>query len=352
MFEDVEYTAAFIAGLLSFFSPCILPLVPSYFSFITGISMDDLNRTPTAKIRSKVIFSTLAFVLGFSLVFILLGATAAYFSTLLYGAKAYIRIGGGVIIFILGLHLAGIFRIRALEVDKRIHLNRKPVHILGAFFIGMAFGAGWSPCIGPLLSSILILASNQDTVSQGIWLLTIYSAGVAIPFIVLSFAAHLLIGFVRQANKAMRYINIVAGVLLILTGALLITNKLRWLTSWLTFDQAQKKGQDQDQKFLLYFYADWCGYCRKLDKQTFTDPSVAEFINANFIPVRINSDRMPKVAARYGVQGLPDLRFLSADGKNIARWPGYIEADKLLPLLKYIQTDSYLKMGYKEFLAQ
>ena len=122
--------------------------------------------------------------------------------------------------------------------------------------------------------------------------------------------------------------------------------------NWLTFDEAQKKGQDQSQKFFLYFYADWCGYCRKLEQQTFTDKSVADYINANFIPVRINSDRLPKVAARYGVQGFPDLRFLNAKGENIARWPGYIEADKLLPLLKYINTDSYLKMGYSDFLKQ
>ena len=231
MFEDVENTAAFIAGLLSFFSPCILPLVPSYFSFITGVSMDDLNRTPTATIRGKIIISTLAFVLGFSLVFILLGATAAYFSALLYGAKIYIRIAGGVIILILGLHLLGVFRIRALDVEKRIHLTHKPVHILGAFFIGMAFGAGWSPCIGPLLGSILILASNQDTVAQGIWLLALYSAGMALPFMLLSAVAHLLIGFVRRANKAMRYVNVGAGILLIVTGVLLISDKLKWLTN-------------------------------------------------------------------------------------------------------------------------
>ncbi|MFZ1983239.1 MAG: cytochrome c biogenesis protein CcdA [Desulfatitalea sp.] len=230
MFEEVEYSAALIAGVLSFFSPCILPLVPSYFCFITGISMDDLRQPATSAIRRKIILSTLAFVLGFSLVFILLGATAAYFSTLLQGAKLYIRIVGGLLVILLGLHLLGILRIRALDVEKRIHLHQKPVHFLGAFAIGMAFGAGWSPCIGPLLGSILILAGNQDTVAQGVLLLSLYSAGIALPFMILSVAIHFLIGFVRRAAKAIRWINMAAGVLLIITGLLLITDKMGLLT--------------------------------------------------------------------------------------------------------------------------
>ncbi len=122
--------------------------------------------------------------------------------------------------------------------------------------------------------------------------------------------------------------------------------------NWLTFDEAQKKGQGQSQKFLLYFYTDWCGYCRKLDHETFTDKTVADYINSNFIPVRINSEKMPQVAGRYGVGGVPDLRFLTAKGEDIARWPGYIEPDRFLPLLKYIQSDSYQKMSYGEFLKK
>lgn len=229
--EGITYTAAFIAGLVSFFSPCILPLVPSYFSFITGVSLDDMSKAPTSKIRGKIVLSTLLFVLGFSLVFILLGASAAYFSSFFQGAKPYIRVVGGILVLILGLHLLGVFRIRFLEMEKRIHLQEKPVHIFGAFIIGMAFGAGWSPCIGPILGSILILAGNQDTVGQGVWLLAVYSAGVALPFMILSVVVHFLIGFVRRANKALRYINIGAGALLILTGLLLITDKMKMLTA-------------------------------------------------------------------------------------------------------------------------
>jgi cytochrome c-type biogenesis protein len=230
MIEEIKYSAAFLAGLFSFFSPCILPLVPSYFSFITGVSMEDLSRAAETGSRRKVMASTLAFVLGFSLIFIALGATAAYFSVLLQEAKDYIRIAGGVLIIVLGLHLLGILRIRALEHEKRVHLNRKPVHFLGAFLIGMAFAAGWSPCIGPLLGSILILAGNQDTVSQGVWLLTLFSAGVALPFIVLSAAIQFLIRFVRRAARAMRWINMGAGILLIATGLLLVSDRLQLLS--------------------------------------------------------------------------------------------------------------------------
>ena len=230
MFEEVKYSAALIAGLLSFFSPCVIPLVPSYFSFITGISLDELTHASGGQARRKIILSTLAFVFGFSIVFILLGATAAYFSGLLLGAKNYIRIGGGILIILLGLHLMGVFRIRLLDVEKRAHLKKKPMHFFGTVLIGMAFGAGWSPCIGPMLGAILILAGDQDTVYQGIWLLAVYSAGLALPFIALSIGIHFLLGFVRRAARAIRYVNMGAGILLILTGLLLVTDKLRLLS--------------------------------------------------------------------------------------------------------------------------
>jgi cytochrome c-type biogenesis protein len=230
LFEEIAFTAAFTAGLLSFLSPCILPLVPSYFSFITGISVDNLTQTADGASRRKIIMSTSAFVLGFSVIFILLGATAAFFSGLIYEASAYLRIVGGIMIIVLGLHLLGILRIRALNMDKRIHLNKKPVHFVGALVIGMAFAAGWSPCIGPLLGSVLILAANQDTVSQGMGLLTVYSAGLALPFMLLSVGIHYMLRFVRRASKAVRYINMIAGVLLIITGLLLMTDSLSVLS--------------------------------------------------------------------------------------------------------------------------
>ncbi|MBI5062097.1 MAG: thioredoxin family protein [Desulfatitalea sp.] len=120
--------------------------------------------------------------------------------------------------------------------------------------------------------------------------------------------------------------------------------------AWQDYEAAQKSAQGQSRKFLLYFYTDWCGYCRKLEKETFSDKTVADYLNNNFIPVRINSEKMPKLAGRFGVSGVPDLRFVSPKGEDIARWPGYIEASKLLPMLKYIHTESYQTMSYGDFL--
>jgi cytochrome c-type biogenesis protein len=228
--ENVSYPAAFLAGLISFFSPCILPLIPAYFTFITGFSLDELVDDSQQDIRQKVIFSTIFYVTGFSVVFVLLGASASYLGNLLYHYKDFIRIIGGMIIIIFGIHLIGLIRIKFLDIEKRIHLKKRPVHLLGAFLVGIAFGLGWSPCIGPLLGSILVIAGSQETVGQGMVLLGIYSAGLAIPFIILSLFIHLLIRFVQKATRAVRLINTSAGILLIILGLLLVTNKLKLLS--------------------------------------------------------------------------------------------------------------------------
>lgn len=230
MIEDISNSAAIAAGLLSFFSPCILPLVPSYFTFITGLSLEDLTGSQTTAVHRQIILSTMAFVLGFSTVFVFLGASASYLSGLILEAKTFLRIAGGVLIILLGLHLLGILRVRALLFEKRIHINHKPLHFFGVFLIGMAFGAGWSPCIGPLLGTILILAGSQESVGRGVMLLSLYSAGLAVPFLFLSIFINFLIHFVRRTAKLVRYFNYAAGVLLIMTGLLLITDKLRLLS--------------------------------------------------------------------------------------------------------------------------
>jgi cytochrome c-type biogenesis protein len=149
--EAVSFPAAFLAGFLSFLSPCVLPLIPAYFTFITGCSLEELNENRNSEIRKKVVFSTVSFVCGFSMVFILMGASASYLGGLIYNYRETIRIIGGILIILMGVHLTGIIRIPGLDVEKRIHMERKPLHFLGTFIIGMAFGAGWSPCIGPLL---------------------------------------------------------------------------------------------------------------------------------------------------------------------------------------------------------
>ena len=224
--ESISFPAAFIAGLLSFFSPCILPLIPAYFTFITGFSLEKLTQDENTEIRKKVVLSTLLFVFGFSFVFILMGASASYLGGLFFQYRKFIRITGGILIIILGIHLTGLIRIPGLDIEKRIHLDQKPLHFLGTFIIGMAFGAGWSPCIGPLLGSILIVAGSQETVWQGTVLLGIYSAGLAIPFIIMSVFINFVLIFIKKAAKTIKYINAVAGILLIVMGLFLVANKL------------------------------------------------------------------------------------------------------------------------------
>jgi len=224
--QTVSFPAAFVAGLLSFFSPCVLPLIPAYFTFITGFSIEELTEKYNSEIRKKVFLSTFLFVLGFSLVFILMGASASYLGGLMYTYKKLIRIIGGILIIILGIHLTGLIRIPGLDFEKRITLEKKPLHFLGTLIIGMAFGAGWSPCIGPLLGSILIIAGSQETVWQGVILLGIYSAGLAIPFIIISIFINFLLTFIKKASKVLKYVNVVAGVVLIVVGLILVSNKL------------------------------------------------------------------------------------------------------------------------------
>ena len=228
--ETVSYQAALIAGLLSFFSPCILPLIPAYFTFITGLSLDELTED-TGKTRQKVILATLAYVCGFSTVFILLGASASFMGGIIAKYSWIVRYVGGGIILVFGCHLLGLINIRGLNFERRIHLDEKPMHIMGTFVIGMAFGAGWSPCIGPMLGSILIVAGSQETVMQGIVLLSIYSAGLALPFLLISFFINRIIGIMRRATKVLGYVNKVAGILLIIMGILLITDKFRLLAT-------------------------------------------------------------------------------------------------------------------------
>lgn len=227
--ENVSYFAALAAGLMSFFSPCVLPLIPAYFTFITGLSLDELTENDSTAMRRQVVLSTLAYVLGFSFVFILMGAAVSTLGELASHYSDYIRIAGGVIIIILGIHLTGIFKISRLEYEKRFHFQKKPLHILGTFLVGMAFGAGWSPCIGPMLGAILAIAAQEGSLSHGIVLLTIYSAGMALPFIIMSIFINYMLVIIRKATKILRYVNVASGLLLIIIGIILLTNKMNIL---------------------------------------------------------------------------------------------------------------------------
>jgi cytochrome c-type biogenesis protein len=233
--ETISYSAAFLAGLLSFLSPCVLPLIPAYFTFITGFSLEEMFRKDAPAIRKKVIFSTLSFVCGFSVIFILMGAAASGLGSLIAQYKEYIRIVGGMVIILLGIHMTGWIRFKRLDVEKRIHMQKKPIHIFGAFIVGMAFAVGWSPCIGPLLGSILIIAGSKETIWQGVGLLSVYAAGLALPFMLISVFVNLLLEFLRRASRAMKYINLAAGILLIVVGIFLLTDSFSLFNSLFTF---------------------------------------------------------------------------------------------------------------------
>lgn len=228
--ETITYPASFLAGVLSFFSPCVLPLIPAYFTSITGFSIEELSDAENRGIRTRVFLSTLSYVLGFTFLFVSLGASASMVGGFAAKYGEYIRIAGGLIIIVLGVHLSGIFRIGGLEFEKRINMNRKPLHFFGTFLVGMAFGAGWSPCIGPLLGSVLIVAGTSETVLKGASLLVVYSSGLAIPFILISVFIHYMLAFIKRANKVLRYVNTISGILLISIGVLLVFNKLSYLS--------------------------------------------------------------------------------------------------------------------------
>lgn len=229
--ETITYPAALIAGLLSFFSPCILPLIPAYFTFITGLSLDELaeNKRET---RKKVILSTIFYVAGFSFVFILFGASASFLGGMASQYSWIIRYLGGGIVIVFGLHLLGIININRFNFEKKYRINKKPLHLFGTFIIGMAFGAGWSPCIGPMLGSILFVAGTQEKVLEGVMLLAVYSAGLAIPFLVMSFFINSAMEIMRRATKFMRIINRISGIFLIAIGLLLIFDKFRLLATF------------------------------------------------------------------------------------------------------------------------
>ncbi|MEW5910065.1 MAG: cytochrome c biogenesis protein CcdA [Thermodesulfobacteriota bacterium] len=229
MFIDtISYSAAFLAGILSFISPCIVPLIPAYFTFITGFSLEELSRNDSI-IRKRVVTSTAMFVTGFSIVFVLMGATASFFGGFFFKHKDILRIAGGFLIIILGIHVTGLFKINILDFEKRFQPAKRPVHTMGALIVGMAFGAGWSPCIGPLLGSILILAGNQETVREGMQLLAVYAAGLAIPFIGISLFINYLLVLIRKAGKSVKFIHATSGFLMIAVGILLVFDRMNLL---------------------------------------------------------------------------------------------------------------------------
>lgn len=224
---EVSFSLAFFAGILSFLSPCVLPLVPAYVSFITGLSLDELK---SSRRLPKTLCSTLAFVMGFSTIFISLGASSSLIGGLLLKYQDYLRIGGGILTIFFGLFVAGFVKLDFLMRERRFHIDKGPAGYAGAFFIGMSFAAGWTPCIGPILGTILIYASAQASASYGLKLLTVYSMGLAIPFILATLAINVFLTYTTGIHKLMRVIMTVSGLILIIFGIMLLTNRVGQLS--------------------------------------------------------------------------------------------------------------------------
>ncbi|MCK5426067.1 MAG: sulfite exporter TauE/SafE family protein [Thermodesulfovibrionia bacterium] len=229
--SEISYSLAFLAGILSFLSPCILPLIPSYVSFITGISLEEFKTGNKALIRKLTTINSLSFISGFSTVFILLGVFSTFMSRLLYASFFGIRLYhvGGVIIIIFGLYVMGIFKIDFLSKEHRVHLKSKPRGYIGSFVVGLTFGAGWTPCIGPMLGSILFVAATAGSAFYGFKLLLIYSIGLAIPFLATSLTMNYFLSHYTAIQKYMRVIMVLSGLLLIAFGVLLLTDSVTLL---------------------------------------------------------------------------------------------------------------------------
>jgi len=231
--QQITYIGAFVAGLLSFLSPCVLPLIPSYITYITGLSFSDLDAEhPTHVVRRKTMLHSLAFVSGFTVVFVLLGASATYIGSFLQQHMDLVRKLGGVLIVIFGIHVTGLVPLRWLLGEKRVSLKHKPAGFFGSFLVGLAFAAGWTPCIGPILASILMIAATEENVAQGILLLLLYSIGLGIPFLLSSLALHRFITIFNRFKKYIRLFEIITGFFLIIVGILIFTNWLSVLSGY------------------------------------------------------------------------------------------------------------------------
>jgi cytochrome c-type biogenesis protein len=230
--ESVGFLVAFSAGLFSFLSPCVLPLFPSYLSFITGMSVERLSGEVTAGARGRVLVHSLAFIAGFTAVFVSLGVSVSAAGQFLLDYRDWIRIAGGILIIVFGLYIAGVLRVGLFGRTAQLQIREKRAGLLGSFAVGLTFAIGWTPCVGPILGSILTLASNDKTVAQGTGLLLAYSAGLGIPFLLFSLALGAFLRFFKRYRVFIPVVERVAGVLLIVVGVLVVSNYYIVLNSW------------------------------------------------------------------------------------------------------------------------
>lgn len=243
---DVSYLGALTAGLLSFLSPCVLPLVPPYLCFLGGVSLDQLTGAETtgAAVTRRVFAAALAFVFGFTTVFVALGATSSLIGKLVAEYLDPLAKVAGVIIILLGLHFIGVFKVPFLMREARVHVESRPAGLLGAYVVGLAFAFGWTPCVGPVLAAILFVAASKESAVQGATLLAVYALGIGVPFLLASLAAGPFTRFMAKFRRHVRTIEIVMGLMLVGTGILFLTGFMSELAYWIleTFPALGKVG--------------------------------------------------------------------------------------------------------------
>lgn len=231
---DVSLGGAFLAGLLSFVSPCVLPIVPPYLAWLAGVSFEELKaEEPNAAQRRRVVLAAFAFVLGFTTVFVGLGATASVIGKTIAQYFDTLSVIAGIIIIIMGLHFLGVFRIAMLYREARVQVSRNPAGFLGAYVIGLAFAFGWTPCVGPVLAAILFVAGSEGSAARGAMLLAVYSLGIGIPFILAALFASRFLRLAARFKKHMHKVEMAMGALLVITGVLFVTGQMSVISYWL-----------------------------------------------------------------------------------------------------------------------
>ena len=228
---SIGFAVAFAAGMLSFLSPCVLPLVPSYVSFVAGVGLEELEAGGT-DVRKTAFVHSVLFVAGFSAIFMALGASASFVGQALREHQEWIVRVGGVIVVLFGLHLLGLTPFRFLNRERRVHLQSKPLGYAGTFLVGLAFGAGWTPCIGPILGGILTYAATRERLVEGVQLLAVYSAGLAVPFLISAVALSWFLGAFRRFRRYLPWVERASGGLLVAVGFLLLSGQFTALASW------------------------------------------------------------------------------------------------------------------------
>jgi cytochrome c-type biogenesis protein len=229
---NISLIVAASAGLLSFLSPCVLPLVPSYLAFVAGASLGDLRHRPRGAARRALVLNALGFIVGFSLVLIALGAAATLIGGWLIAYRGLVQRIGGVLIILFGLYLIGLLRIPLLMRQIQLPLSSKPAGILGSVAVGVVFGAGWTPCVGPVLGSILTLAGTSQTVGEGVLMLAAYAAGLGVPFLASALAVDMFLAFFSRFRPFLPIVDRVAGLLLVGVGLLLALNYMTILNAY------------------------------------------------------------------------------------------------------------------------